>query len=151
MRLALFVATLVAAFAVFFLPNATRASSVTASCPSGVVVPDPPRTTGLDAAIDRQVPVGYRKHVAQGTPGWRNFVVLQVDYLGWGTYAPEDASSVARYRNRVLARCGAHVADATWAVVLDFPACQIPCSRGVAYFARTHAGWRLWWATSVRP
>ena len=103
-----------------------RALSPTRLAPQGVV-----------AAVRRDVPKAYRG--AQ----YRSYEVTTFAALERGLFAP---AGVSVYRGIAVAQCGADVADRSWVVFLFFPrAPGASLSQGVAFFARTAAGWTLWY------
>jgi hypothetical protein len=146
-RLALFVATLVATVMVTYFGGVASGSGASSQprCIAGAAVARP---YGLEAAAERAVPAQYANLSAQGSVGWKQFGVVGVVNLalyeerGESDVWPVD---VAHAWRAVARKCGAKVADRAWAVFVSFPNCQIPCSHGTLYFARSRGAWRLLW------
>jgi hypothetical protein len=99
-------------------------------------------------AVRRLVPHEYARLSSMGHPAWRHFEVLGLTFLAPTYVIPHPAP---RYRSLARRLCGARVADWSWAVQLDFPECQIPCSEDVALLTLTRGGWRIWYSEFRRP
>jgi hypothetical protein len=54
--------------------------------------------------------------------------------------------SQSLYRRKAAAACGATVATRSWLAVMEFPgAAMATLSPALAYLARTHRGWKVWY------
>ena len=107
-----------------------------ARCPQAL---DPTRLAPqrVVAALRRDVPKAYRG------PQYRGYQVTTLAALKRGLFAP---AGVSVYRGIAVAQCGPTVADRSWVVFLFFPrAPGASLSQGIAFFARTAAGWTLWY------
>jgi hypothetical protein len=112
--------------------QATRASR----CPKALN-PTTLAPAAVAAAVRRDVPRAYTG------PEYRGYEVTTFAALRPGLFVP---AGVSVYRGIAAGRCGAAVADRSWVVFLFFPrAPGASLSQGVAFFARTAAGWTLWY------
>lgn len=122
-----------------------RQQHVTLHCPIATAR-DPYAPEHLAAAIRREVPRAYRGLTNQAgkvrlTP--RTYDVDEMLSLA-PTYPRLRGASF--YRKIAARRCGHSLAERSWVVLLGFPTAQtISGGRGVAFFARTARGWRLWY------
>jgi hypothetical protein len=118
----------------------------TAGCPKAVMPSTPQlRTAVVDVAaeVHRAVPRVYKAMANQmGADAWRGYLIEEMVSLApTAPLRPE----VRRLRGPATRRCSGRVADATWAVELQFPNAQtIPASKSVAYFVHSPQGWRFW-------
>lgn len=62
----------------------------------------------------------------------------------------EEIPGAVALRHRAAAHCSAAVANASWAVIVDFPGSKVAGEPAkVTYVVRTRFGWRLWLVTNV--
>ncbi len=103
---------------------------------------------GLGRAIRREIPRAYSDFTAMGDPAWPHYVVVAVARLDRAypsTTIPRLRLLIARHRAISRRLCGAIVANRSWVVFLYFPSAPAALlGDGIAYFARTPHGWRLW-------
>jgi hypothetical protein len=101
----------------------------------------------LLAAVRRDVPRFFAGLTSMGSPGWPGYQLVGIFPLGGQLY-PEPNFVKSR---RLLATrlCGRDVAAVTVDIELQFPNCQIPCSRGYLFFALTRRGWRAWYPPPI--
>ena len=104
-------------------------------------------------AIRREVPRVYADMSAQGEHNaWRDYSVTGVFSLDVASTHGAPAAwrrTLRRYGDAAGNVCGGTVARRSWVVLIHFPRAQNALGgEGVAFLARTRAGWRIW-ATTV--
>lgn len=115
---------------------ALAAAALAGSCPQALE-PGPRAPEGVLAAVRRDVPGTYRG------AEYRGYRVTGLAPLARGAFRPR---GVDVYAGIAAQRCGRRVAERSWVVFLTFPRIRsASLSQGVAYFARTPRGWRLWY------
>jgi hypothetical protein len=124
-------------------PAAAR-SPLPFSCP--VVTETAAKPERVLAAARQLVPHEYARLRSMGRPAWQHFQIQALVQLSRRIYGPQPP-----LRRLAVRLCGARVADRTWALSLQFPECQIPCSEDVALVAPTLRGWRIWYSAFRRP
>jgi hypothetical protein len=133
---ALAAAVSVAALAAATPAEPTGEANASARCPKALN-PTTVAPTAVAAAVRREVPKAY------AGPEYRGYEVTTFAALRPGLFVP---AGVSVYRGIAAAQCGASVANRSWVVFLFFPrAPGASLSQGVAFFARTAAGWTLWY------
>jgi hypothetical protein len=78
-----------------------------------------------------------------GHPAWHGWIASAVVALNINQTLP-GLRTYAAYRRLAERLCGRAVADASYAIELAFPNCQLPCSAAFVFMSRTEAGWRIW-------
>ncbi len=118
-----------------FGTSSTASAPVARNCPR-VLAPGPRAPQHILAVVHSEV-----RHV----PGFRDRRPFRVTSLStmahvWGN------SGSSGFRGIAVHQCGERVANRSWIVFLYFPGVRsASLSEGLAYFARTPAGWRLWY------
>jgi hypothetical protein len=102
----------------------------------------------LARVIRREVPRAFGEMTNQAGPGaWRGYWPVAALSLN---PAHADFTPVRAYRRAAVAKCGLKVAARSWVVLIQFPdAASAQQGDGVAFLARTPAGWRIWGTTVV--
>ena len=102
------------------------------------------------SALRREVPVAFHDMQNQnGFGAWRGYRPVAIYSLktDGGELLPR---VVARYHKAAAAACGNRVASRSWVALIQFPqAGSALQGAGVAFLARTAAGWRIWGTTVV--
>jgi hypothetical protein len=95
-------------------------------------------------ATRRLVSGEYRALISMGHVAWRHFQVR-------GAVSLEFRQPFPRLHDLALRLCGENVTRASWAVLLVFPECQLPCSSDDALIVQADRGWRIWYSAFRRP
>jgi hypothetical protein len=107
----------------------------------------------ITEAIRREVPRVYADMSAQGEQdAWRDYSVIGVFSLDVASTHGAPAAwrrTLRRYGEAAGNVCGGTIARRSWVALIHFPRAQNALvGEGVAFLARTRAGWRIW-ATTV--
>ena len=125
-----------------------RATSARVTCPRPYGAPAASDAASVIEATKRLVPHEYARLTSMGHVAWRHFQIQALFSLS-PTYVVRQPAPV--YRRIARRLCGEAVTERSWAVILQFPDCQLPCSEDVAFLARERRGWRIWYSEFHRP
>jgi hypothetical protein len=110
----------------------------------------PRRPLGLLRALPSEVRRVFHNFSSMGHPAWHGWVASAVVALDITETLPR-LGTYAAYHRLAQHLCGRRVADASYAVELAFPNCQLPCSAAFVFMSKMNAGWRIWYAKGRDP
>lgn len=129
-------------------PSNSGAQIARSGCPSTTTAPGPYGPESLLRAIRRDVPRTFKLTNEQGPIRLTPKIYRIVATLSLLPTSPRIGGAATHYHTVALKKCGTKVADNSWAVMLHFPTAQtVFDARGVALFAHTTKGWRIWFHT----
>ena len=108
----------------------------------------PASAIALVRAVKARVPRLYADLTSMGHRAWPGFTIAALISLrATPNYAlPHRIGGTQPYFSIAKRACGFKTAFASVLVFLDFPNCQLPCSRSWVYATSTARGWHVWGA-----